>query len=201
VEEISALKVWQQTCQQLYLPRLVKDTVFHQTVQAGANSEDFFGLAQGKEGERYIGFSLGEPTAISLDTILLIEPGVARAYANSIREPVKTTLPEPGEPIGIEPPIIRPAGVPDRHDPGKRPTLRHFYGSIDLNPLTAKMQFADIVDEIVQQFTTQAGVTVRIAIEIQAESATGFNEGLQRTVRENCHVLKFGQAEFETGEE
>jgi len=28
-----------------------------------------------------------------------------------------------------------------------------FYGSIKLNPFLAKRQFADVVDEIVQQFT------------------------------------------------
>jgi hypothetical protein len=43
-------------------------------------------------------------------------------------------------------------------------------------------------------------VKVKIAIEIQAESATGFDDGLQRAVKENCNVLKFKNAEFESGE-
>lgn len=62
------------------------------------------------------------------------------------------------------------------------------------------MQFADIVDEVVQQFTTQTGVKVRIAFEIQADSSAGFDDGLQRAVKENCKVLRFGNAEFEEGE-
>ncbi len=62
------------------------------------------------------------------------------------------------------------------------------------------MQFADIVDEVVQPFTTQTGVRVRIAVEIQVESPAGFDDGLQRAVRENCHVLKFNSAEFEADE-
>ena len=61
-------------------------------------------------------------------------------------------------------------------------------------------QFADLVDEVVQQFTMSPGVKVKIAIEIQAESATGFDDGLQRAVKENCNVLKFKNAEFEAGE-
>ena len=44
------------------------------------------------------------------------------------------------------------------------------------------------------------GVQVKIAIEIQAESPTGFDDGLQRTVKENCNVLRFKNAEFEEGE-
>jgi hypothetical protein len=77
---------------------------------------------------------------------------------------------------------------------------KQFYGSIDLDPFLAKKQFADLVDEVVQQFTMRPGVKVKIAIEIQAESATGFDDGLQRAVKENCNVLKFKNAEFETGE-
>jgi hypothetical protein len=50
---------------------------------------------------------------------------------------------------------------------------------------------------VVQQFTTRTGVKVKIAIEIQAESSTGFDEALQRAVKENCNVLKFKNAEFE----
>lgn len=44
------------------------------------------------------------------------------------------------------------------------------------------------------------GVTVKIAVEIQAESAAGFDEGLQRAVKENCNVLRTNAPEFESGE-
>ena len=64
VKEVSALNVWQQTCHQLYLPRLKDDTVFHYTLSAGAESLDFFGFAQGKEGDRYIGFSFWKRTSL-----------------------------------------------------------------------------------------------------------------------------------------
>ena len=47
IKEVSALNVWQQSCQQLYLPRLKDDTVFQNTMGAGAESRDFFGFAQG----------------------------------------------------------------------------------------------------------------------------------------------------------
>ena len=43
------------------------------------------------------------------------------------------------------------------------------------------------MDEVVLQFTSRSGVKVKIAIEIQAESETGFDEGLQRAVKENCN--------------
>ncbi len=206
VQEVSAVNVWQQTCQQLYLPRLLNDHVFHHTVQAGAESRDFFGLAQGKEENRYIGFSFGERTSVFLDSVLLIEPGVAKVYAGAIKEPPAQGAPPgstPDAPAAGTPPSIDPSGTPGTGGTGgtvTRTTQRHFYGTIDLDPVKAKMQFADIVDEVVQPFTTRAGVKVRIAVEIQADYSAGFDDGLQRAVRENCNVLRFRNAEFEEGE-
>ena len=80
-------------------------------------------------------------------------------------------------------------------------TAKHqFYGSIELDPIVAKRQLADLMDEVVLQFTSRPGVQVKIAIEIQTESPMGFDEALQRAVKENCNVLRFKNAEFEEGE-
>lgn len=74
---------------------------------------------------------------------------------------------------------------------------KQFYGNIDLDPVKAKMDFATIVDEVVQQFTAKLGVEVSISVEIQAKSKDGFDESLQRTIKENCNVLRFSSSEFE----
>lgn len=209
VKDVSALAVWQQSCQQLYLPRLKDDAVFQATLAAGANSRDFFGFAQGKEGERYLGFSFGERTTPILDTsLLLIEPAAAAAYAEALRAEKSDPAPI-AKPDGCEGTTSVTPGK--RTVPGEDPAKsdyasdgvtsgqakKQFYGSIELEPILAKKQFADLVDEVVQQFTTRPGVKVKIAIEIQAESASGFDDSLQRAVKENCNVLKFRSAEFE----
>jgi hypothetical protein len=82
----------------------------------------------------------------------------------------------------------------------QQPPKRQFYGTIELDPIQAKKQFADLVEEVVLQFTAKPGVKVRIAIEIQAETETGFDDNLQRAVKENCKVLKFKSVEFEAGD-
>ena len=46
----------------------------------------------------------------------------------------------------------------------------------------------------------RAGVKLSVLIEIQAEAKTGSDDGVRRAVKENCNVLKFKNAEFETGE-
>lgn len=79
--------------------------------------------------------------------------------------------------------------------PGKT-SKKRFYATIDLDPVTAKLSFAQIVDEVVQQFTTKHNVGVRISGDIEANSPTGFDDATQRAVRENCNVLKITNANF-----
>jgi predicted AAA+ superfamily ATPase len=213
IKEANALNVWQQSCQQLYLPRLKDDTVFQTTMAAGAESRDFFGFAQGKENGRYIGFSYGKRTSLIMDgSLMLIEPFTAGAYLEALRaaedasrakvatigtDAVTTETTDEGDKPRINEPT---GGYPTGAGASGLAAKTQFYGSIDLDPILAKKQFADLVDEVVQQFTLHPGVKVRIAIEIQAHSPVGFDDGLQRAVKENCDVLKFKNAEFEIGD-
>lgn len=211
VKDVGALNVWQQSCQQLYLPRLKDDTVFQTTLGSGADSREFFGFAQGKEDGRYVGFSYGKRTSLIMDSsLLLIEPLAASAHLEAQRvaeeasrvNAAGTVTSEATVQIGgTEPTRIEDSGkgsyqVADEKN--NQDVKKQFYGSIDLDPILAKKQFADLVDEVVQQFTLRPGVKVKIAIEIQAETSTGFDDGLQRAVKENCSVLKFKNAEFES---
>lgn len=69
-----------------------------------------------------------------------------------------------------------------------------------LDPVKAKVEFVTIVNEVVEQFTSKFGVDVEISVEIQAKAKSGFDESVQRAVKENCNVLRFGSAEFEDSE-
>lgn len=209
VKETNALNVWQQSCQQLYLPRLKDDTVFQHTLAAGAESRDFFGFAQGKEDGRYVGFTFGKRTSLFLDSsLLLIEPVTAAGYAEAQRAAEEAARLKPTETVpgttgtGEAPPRVEDSAKPTYPGGGAFPqsAKKQFYGSIELDAIQAKKQFADLVDEVVLQFTSRPGVKVKIAIEIQAEATTGFDDGLQRAVKENCNVLRFKNAEFEAGE-
>ena len=212
IQETSALNVWQQTCQQLYLPRLRDDTVFQSTLAAGSESRDFFGLAQGKEDERYLGFSFGKRTSPFMDaSLMLIEPVSAAAYLSRIME-AQRAAETSAKPVASYSSALTPTGAISRVEDSARLTAsgfagavpqrmkKHFFATIELDAIQAKKQFADLVDEVVLQFTARPGVKVRIAVEIEAETATHFDDGLQRTVKENCNVLRFKQVEFEEGE-
>lgn len=72
-----------------------------------------------------------------------------------------------------------------------------FFGSVELDPIKAKLQFSDVAEEVLMLFTQKPGVKVRISVEIEAESPSGFDDGIQRAVRENCDQLKFKNRSFE----
>ena len=67
---------------------------------------------------------------------------------------------------------------------------------VELNPLQPKPKFGDVVDEIVM-LLNRSDVRLKISVEIQAESESGFDEGIQRAVRENCNQLEFKNSGFE----
>lgn len=203
--EVSALKVWQDCCHYLYLPRLVNDSVFRNAIVQGVDSEDYFGFATGKEGDRYLGFSFGRNTLGVLDDYsLLIDREAAAAYRARITQ---TTPPSAGG-VDVSGSSTGTTGAADTvtavtpQQPGTSTsgtaTIKtHFYGTTSLDPVKAKMDFALLMDEVVQQFTSRLGVEVTISVEIEARARDGFDDSLQRTIKENCNVLRFGSAEFE----
>jgi predicted AAA+ superfamily ATPase len=90
--EVSALKVWQDTCHYLYLPRLVNDEVYRSAITQAVSGQDCFAFASGKEGERYLGFAFGSGSITPLsEQSLLIEREHALAYAESIAVPAQPT--------------------------------------------------------------------------------------------------------------
>ena len=211
VDVVSALNVWQQTCQQLYLPRILDDQAFQRTLAAGAESRDFFGFAQGMErdgnGMRYVGFSFDQRTTPTLDfALLLIAPEAASTWARAQKKH-ETAAQAAAVGSGSVPVTGTDMAPPRVEDSGQPATLamssavaapkKQFYGSISLDPYAAAKQFAELMSEVVQQFTTDRAVQVSISVEIRAESPTGFGEVVQRAVRENCKVLGVGPAEFE----
>jgi hypothetical protein len=205
--EMGALEFWQKSCQYLYLPRLKDDNVYRSTLAAGMASKDFFGSAQGKDGDKYLGFVYDRATTPMLDdSLLLIEPAVAAAYADKLfteQEAARIARENAigGNDIGtkVTPPGVDPVlpGPGSVDLPPAVTTKTSFYATVDIDPVKAKMDFATVVEEVIQQFSSKAGVKVRISVEIQANSNDGFDDGLQRSVKENCRVLKFNSSEFE----
>ena len=53
------------------------------------------------------------------------------------------------------------------------------------------------MNEVVQHFSSDPDNEVKIRVEVEASSTQGFDENVQRTVRENSNTLGFNSSEFE----
>jgi hypothetical protein len=206
---VGALDIWHKSCSYLYLPRLRDGDVMRQTLGAGAGSRDFFGFAYGREGDRYVGFHFGKATSPILDeSLLLVEPKSASQFdsvlqAEEAARKVEITQPVGGSGTGQAQGTGttgagsgKPAAGTGAAEPTKGAKKKLFFGTVELNPLQPKPQFGDVVDEIIM-LLNRPDVRLKISVEIQAESDSGFDDGVQRSVRENCNQLKFKNGSFE----
>lgn len=200
-----ALAFWEDTLRYLYLPRLKDREVLAQAIRKGTESRDFFGVAQGQEGDRYLGFSFGRAGSPLLDaSLLLIEPAAAVAYEAARPPAAPDPSPVPPPMAGQAPsgslPVAGPAATPSV---GRPPAVHHappkhrFYGQVDVDAIQAKKKMVDIVDDVILNFSARPGMNIRVTIDLEVSCGSGFDESLQRTVRENCRVLGFRTAEFE----
>lgn len=215
---VCALEIWQKTCCYLYLPRLRDSDTFRATVAAGVVSRDFFGVAYGYENGRYLGFNFNQNTTPILDeSLLLVEPKEARAFELKLVEEKaeresedrsKTAYDEQKtqetkfaesstKPFSSTVDLTRESSVSTGGGSTLTSKKTKFFGSVELDPIKSKFQFSEISDEVLMLFAQKPGVKLRIAIEVEAESPSGFDESLQRAVRENCDQLKFKARDFD----
>jgi predicted AAA+ superfamily ATPase len=223
---VSALDTWQKTCCYLYLPRLRDSDTLRATVNAGVASRDFFGVSYGHENGRFKGFHFAENTTVILDdSLLLIEPKAAANFAAKLaqeaadREAAIKKVREPDARNGSEasggsgdsgagptgPGTGTGSGIGSGSagggiGGGQKPVASKkttFFGTVEIDPIKAKLQFADVAEEVLMLFTQKPGVKVRVSLEITAAAPGGFDDATQRAVRENCNQLKFKNHEFD----
>jgi len=194
--DVNGLKVYQDTCHYLYLPRLVNDQVYRNSINQGLDSEDFFGFASGKDGDRYLGFLFGEGGNPTLDdACVLIDKDTAADYREKTKPVPQASPTTPATGNGTVPEDV----IPPSSGATTSTTIKNrFYGTVKLDPLQAKIEFPKIVNEIVQSFSIRLDAEINISVEIEAKTKDGFDEALQRTIKENSNVLGFDISEFDS---
>ncbi len=210
VKDLNTHDLWQKMCDYLYLPRLLDSSILQATISNGVASGDYFGYADGKDGDEYLGFKFKESVSCVIDkSSLIIEMESAKEYKAKKEQPA----PQPGggdgggdvPPVpgggaggdgggGVEPP--KPPKPGDPPVPQTKPRKR-FYGTVSLDSHTGRMAYDEIQKEIINLLNNRPGVTVRLKLDIEADSMEGFDENIQRAVRENCGTLNFSQADFD----
>lgn len=81
------MKVWQDACQYLYMPRLVNDQILRRTVEEAVKSTDFFAFASGIRDDRFEGFAFGKSSTVFLDeNSVLISRDAALRYQAKLEQ-------------------------------------------------------------------------------------------------------------------
>ncbi len=209
-QEYGVLNLWNDFCRYPYLPRLVESSVLQETIFEGIKSKDFFAYASGKEDGRYQGLVFGSSGTVYLDDDSLVvhqDAAAKQLEAERVSHEEKDSQ-DPGK--GYEktaaPGIggttqtneAGPVGDGGRASkPQSTRKNRRFYGSVQMDPVTASLDFSNIAQEVIQHFSSQMGTNVSITLEISAENEDGFPDHIRRTVQENSRTLGFQNAEFE----
>ena len=74
---------------------------------------------------------------------------------------------------------------------------KRYYASTELDPLRFTSQAGEIGENIVAHLQAHKDAKVKITVDIQADSDSGFNDELVRTVSENSNALNINQHGFE----
>jgi predicted AAA+ superfamily ATPase len=202
VEAIPALQVWEDTQKYLYMPRLRRRSVFEQVIRDGAACTEYFGTATGKVGDEYEGFKFADGTVLMDETLLLIEPAAAAAYAAKLdeRERAAKKLGD-GQYVDSADGALHGAGESGGQKRATGvvppPRAKSCFGSIEVGASAAKMKLVDIADEVIAQLALDPHAVVRVTVEISAEFSGGVSDSTKRAVTENAKTLGFKSTEWE----
>ena len=214
--------LWEQLCTYCYLPRLASEEVLMQAIREGVNSDQYFALAAGFDGLRYIDLMFNRSVSHVDKSALLVKMAVAQKQlaedeakrqaemdvAASDRE--HTAAPYGGNGQGNMPdgsadtahgsvadgtsPYGRPIPTASAPAPAKK---RRFFLSAALDTTRINRDVQNYVEEIIRHLTSEDGTRVTISLEVEAESDAGFSPQTIRTVSENARTLGAKDAGFE----
>ncbi len=175
----------------VYLPKLRDRVVLEGAIRDGVGKLDpSFGYADGFDEStgRYRGlaWARGVPEMMP-DTAVLVRADVVAEHLE------KASGPHPAS-AGPSAPFSRDGqgnpgspGNPSR-DP-QRPT--RFYGSVEIDMVRPVKAFDAILNAVVMELQRNPNAKVKLTLEIEAESASGFDDADIGVVRDNARQLKF----------
>ena len=207
-DNIMIKKLWEYLCTYCYLPRLANYSVLEDAIAKGVHSTEFFGIAAGYSGERYIDLKLNETVYSINPSDLLVKPAVAM---KQIMEEGKVAGPSSGmqgdtdSAGGGESGTVSGqsltggiSGHPgDDTGSGTAPKNTRFFMSAKLDNTRVNKNVNDYLTEIIQHLMSVDGADVELTLEVSVTAPEGIPTSTVRTVSENCRTLKIQDFGFE----
>jgi len=199
---VRAMSFWEDSQRYLYFPRLKNQYTLEQAIIKGAAGKDFFGTAYGETGQGFDGFKFGDSNIQLDDTLLLIEPEAANSFAaEQARKQDELKSAAASSAASSSAASVSPTGGPAKSpNPGDTPVAtvgpasvksHSFYGSVEVNPTTAKMRLVQLAEEIISVLTSDPNADVTVTVEINAAFPNGASDQVKRAVNENATSLGF----------
>lgn len=207
-DNIMIKKLWEYLCTYCYLPRLANYNVLEDAIAKGVHSTEFFGIAAGYSGERYIDLQLNE-TVYSINlSDLLVKPAIAM---KQIMEEGKVA----GQSSGMQGDTDSAGGGErgaaggqsltggmsghpgDDTGSGTAPKNTRFFMSAKLDNTRVNKNVNDYLTEIIQHLMSVDGADVELTLEVSVNAPKGIPSSTVRTVSENCRTLKIQDFGFE----
>ena len=202
---IQIKKLWEYLCTYCYLPRLAKYSVLEDAIRTGLNSQEYFALAAGYTGDRYVELRYNQFVDCINTSDLLVKLDPARKQllaeksapavvvqptqtAQGGEQPTLFNLPPdaPIDPTVIlhQPPTAQPAAVP------APPKNTRFYMTAELDTTRINRDVQRLVEEVITHLLSADGCKVSVTLDVTADAPDGLSTPIVRTVMENCKTLK-----------
>lgn len=211
-DNIAIKQLWEYLCTYCYLPRLASENVLIDAIQAGVNSAEYFAIASGFDGTRYIDLKFNQYVGFIETSSYLVKVDVAQKQlveeAAKLQAEADATAHLGGSstvPIntsGGSGYVYKPSNEGSGIFKDSTPSVsmsknRRFFMSADLDITRINRDVQKYVEEIIQHLTSVDGAKVTVSLEVQAESDEGFNQQTVRTISENCRTLRVRDSGFE----
>lgn len=206
---VSTNRVWLDSCRYLYMPRLLTSHVFAETARNGVAQRDWFAYAARETDRGFEGLLFGTAGAIYLDdTSVLIRPDAAQEAMGQTEVerrggsgPLGDQEPQGDQQLGLaglDGGVSGTKNKPKRSSsPPARAAMRRFHGTVAIDRHDPIGSFTEIVQNVIEAFSSQYGTEVTLSVDIEARRPEGFETKTVRVVSENAGTLHFKTAEFE----
>ncbi|MDR1921319.1 MAG: DUF499 domain-containing protein [Candidatus Adiutrix sp.] len=192
-DSLSVKALWDYLTTYCYLPRLANYEVLEEAIRAGLKSSEYFGLAAGLSGDRFIDLKFNQDVGPIDRSGYLVK--AAAAQKQLAEEAAGGPQPDrPGTaPPGPDRPPDDSTPAPGRPPAGdERPRVKntHFYLSAQLDNTRINRDVQRLVEEVISHLTSIDGVKVEVTLEVNANAPDGAPQQTVRTISENCRTLK-----------
>lgn len=209
--DIGIKKLWEYLCTYCYLPRLANYHVLEDAIARGIHSTEFFGIAAGLSGERYIDLKLNDTVFSINQSDLLVKPAIAMKQIMEERKPSVPGEDIPSDPSSATGSSGGAAGGQstqtqhsDTHGQTggdtrgtSTPKNTRFFMSAKLDNTRVNKNVNDYLTEVIQHLMSVDGADVELTLEVSVSASSGIPSSIVRTVSENCRTLKIQDFGFE----